>query len=130
MHGQYRSRLTPFYASEDISFDLRLMQRSDVQPLSEYDIYVEIFTSQLSPRKTVMSIVSNPDKQQTVEGADIIRYSDHFVLNLHPEFLKYFPTGVLTLSVRYRSEKFMITNVLKTERFLNDTPANSDLVVD
>ena len=130
MHGQYRSRLTPFYASEDISFDLRLMQRSEEQVLSEYDIYVEIFTSQLSPRKTVMSVVSNPDNQKNVDGADIVRYSDHFVLNLHPEFLRYFPTGVLTLSIRYRSEKAMITNVLTTEKFLNDTPANSDLVVD
>lgn len=130
MHGQYRSRLTPFYASEDISFDLRLMQRSEEQVLSEYDIYVEIFTSQLSPRKTVMSVVSNPDNQNNVDGADIVRYSDHFVLNLHPEFLRHFPTGVLTLSIRYRSEKSMITNVLTTEKFLNDTPANSDLVVD
>lgn len=130
MHGQYRSRLTPFYASEDISFDLRLMQRSEEQVLSEYDIYVEIFTSQLSPRKTVMSVISNPDNQNNVDGADIVRYSDHFVLNLHPEFLRHFPTGVLTLSIRYRSEKSMITNVLTTEKFLNDTPANSDLVVD
>lgn len=130
MHGQYRSRLTPFYASEDISFDLRLMQRAEVQKLSEYDIYVEIFTSQLSPRKTVMSVVSNPDNQKDIEGADIVRYSDHFVLNLHPVFLKVFPTGVLTLAIRYRSENSMITNVLTTERFLNDTPANSDLVVD
>lgn len=130
MHGQYRSRLTPFYASEDISFDLRLMQRAEVQKLSEYDIYVEIFTSQLSPRKTVMSVVSNPDNQKDIEGADIVRYSDHFVLNLHPTFLQVFPTGVLTLAIRYRSESSMITNVLTTERFLNDTPANSDLVVD
>ena len=45
MHGQYRSRLTPFYASEDISFDLRLMQRAEVQKLSEYDIYVEILAT-------------------------------------------------------------------------------------
>lgn len=130
MHGQYRSRLTPFYASEDISFDLRLMQRAEVQKLSEYDIYVEIFTSQLSPRKTVMSVVSNPDNQKDIEGADIVRYSDHFVLNLHPTLLQSFPTGVLTLAIRYRSENSMITNVLTTERFLNDTPANSDLVVD
>lgn len=130
MHGQYRSRLTPFYASEDISFDLRLMQRAEVQKLSEYDIYVEIFTSQLSPRKTVMSVVSNPDNQKDIEGADIVRYSDHFVLNLHPTLLQAFPTGVLTLAIRYRSENSMITNVLTTERFLNDTPANSDLVVD
>lgn len=130
MHGQYRSRLTPFYASEDISFDLRLMQRAEAQKLSEYDIYVEIFTSQLSPRKTVMSVVSNPDNQKDIEGADIIRYSDHFVLNLHPILLRVFPTGVLTLAIRYRSENSMITNVLTTERFLNDTPANSDLVVD
>lgn len=130
MHGQYRSRLTPFYASEDISFDLRLMQRAEVQKLSEYDIYVEIFTSQLSPRKTVMSVVSNPDNQKDIEGADIVRYSDHFVLNLHSTLLQVFPTGVLTLAIRYRSESSMITNVLTTERFLNDTPANSDLVVD
>ena len=130
MHGQYRSRLTPFYASEDIFFDLHLMQRAEAQKLSEYDIYVEIFTSQLSPRKTVMSVVSNPDNQKDIEGADIVRYSDHFVLNLHPAFLKVFPTGVLTLAIRYRSENSMITNVLTTERFLNDTPANSDLVVD
>lgn len=130
MHGQYRSRLTPFYASEDISFDLRLMQRAEVQKLSEYDIYVEIFTSQLSPRKTVMSVVSNPDNQKDIEGADIVRYSDRFVLNLHPTLLQVFPTGVLTLAIRYRSESSMITNVLTTERFLNDTPANSDLVVD
>lgn len=130
MHGQYRSRLTPFYASEDISFDLRLMQRAEVQKLSEYDIYVEIFTSQLSPRKTVMSVVSNPDNQKDIEGADIVRYSDHFVLNLHPTLLQVFPSGVLTLAIRYRSENSMITNVLITERFLNDTPANSDLVVD
>lgn len=130
MHGQYRSRLTPFYASEDISFDLRLMQRAEVQKLSEYDIYVEIFTSQLSPRKTVMSVVSNPDNQKDIEGADIVRYSDHFVLNLNPTLLQVFPTGVLTLAIRYRSESSMITNVLTTERFLNDTPANSDLVVD
>lgn len=130
MHGQYRSRLTPFYASEDISFDLRLMQRAEVQKLSEYDIYVEIFTSQLSPRKTVMSVVSNPDNQKDIEGADIVRYSDHFVLNLRPTLLQVFPTGVLTLVIRYRSENSMITNVLTTERFLNDTPANSDLVVD
>lgn len=130
MHGQYRSRLTPFYASEDISFDLRLMQRAEAQKLSEYDIYVEIFTSQLSSRKTVMSVVSNPDNQKDIEGADIVRYSDHFVLNLHPTLLQVFPTGVLTLAIRYRSESSMITNVLTTERFLNDTPANSDLVVD
>lgn len=130
MHGQYRSRLTPFYASEDIFFDLRLMQRAEVQKLSEYDIYVEIFTSQLSPRKTVMSVVSNPDNQKDIEGADIVRYSDHFVLSLHPTLLQVFPTGVLTLAIRYRSENSMITNVLTTERFLNDTPANSDLVVD
>jgi len=130
MHGQYRSRLTPFYASEDISFDLRLMQRAEAQKLSEYDIYVEIFTSQLSLRKTVMSVVSNPDNQKDIEGADIIRYPDHFVLNLHPALLKVFPTGVLTLAIRYRSENSMITNVLTTEKFLNDTPANSDLVVD
>lgn len=130
MHGQYRSRLTPFYASEDISFDLRLMQRAEVQKLSEYDIYVEIFTSQLSPRKTVMSVVSNPDNQKDIEGADIVRHSDHFVLNLHPTLLQVLPTGVLTLAIRYRSESSMITNVLTTERFLNDTPANSDLVVD
>ena len=100
------------------------------QDLLKYDIYVEIFTSQLSPRKTVMSVVSNPDNQNNVDGADIVRYSDNFVLNLHPEFLRHFPTGVLTLSIRYRSEKSMITNVLTTEKFLNDTPANSDLVVD
>lgn len=109
---------------------MRLMQRAEVQKLSEYDIYVEIFTSQLSPRKTVMSVVSNPDNQKDIEGADIVRYSDHFVLNLHSTLLQVFPTGVLTLAIRYRSESSMITNVLTTERFLNDTPANSDLVVD
>lgn len=87
--------------------------------------------SQVSfPRKTVMSVVSNPDNQKDIEGADIVRYSDHFVLNLHPTLLQVFPTGVLTLAIRYRSENSMITNVLTTERFLNDTPANSDLVVD
>lgn len=128
MHGQYRSRLTPFYSSEDISFDLRLMQQEKVQDISEIDIQVIVFTSQLSPRKSVYSIVSNPESQPTVEGANIVRYDDHFILNLRPEFLADFPTGVLTLSIRYKMNLSLITNVITTEKFLNDSPSNTDLL--
>lgn len=130
MNSQYNSKITPLFASEDLAFDLQLMQRGNVQKLSGYDILVEVYTCQLSPRKSVMSIISDPSLQKDTVGAEVIRYSSHFILRLKPEFLKCLPTGVLTFSIRYRTDKMVITNVITTGRFLNDCPANSDLLVE
>lgn len=118
MQGRYKSRITPFYASEDLSFNLRLMQNSQVQPLDGVDISVEVFTGQMTPRKSVVSLGS--EESPVVEGAEIVRYEDHFVLSLKPAFLKELSTGVLMFMIRYKVDRSIITNLIRTEKFVND----------
>ncbi len=118
MQGRYKSRITPFYASEDLSFNFRLMQGSEVQSLEGVDISIEVFTGQITPRKSVVSLVS--EESPVVEGAEIARYEDHFVLNLKPSFLKDLSTGVLMFMIRYKVDLSIISNLIRSEKFVND----------
>lgn len=122
MQGQYTSRRAPFYASEDISFEFQLKRGSEVIDLSDVNIGIEIYTSQLSPRRFAMSFAKKDD-YITTPGVVMDRYTSLAVLNLAPSFLKSLPSGVLTVVLRYHLPNGkVVTNKIPTERFINDLP--------
>lgn len=121
MKNNYSSRFTPFYASEDLKFAFSLMKGAEVQDLSEVDIILEVYTSQLSPRRFAASFYLQPDRV-TTEGVVIKRAVDGFKVSLRPAFLKTLPSGVLTFVIRYNTFWGKISNKIVTERFVNDMP--------
>lgn len=128
MKGNYTSRFTPFYASEDLKFGFVLKKGPDVQNLSEVDIILEVYTSQLSPRRFAASFYLEPDRV-TTEGVTFYRESDHFEVMLRSSFLKTLPTGVLTFVFRYNTFRGKISNKVVTERFVNDMPVIEEFPV-
>lgn len=125
MKAQYISRLTPFFASENISFELQLKKGSEIQDISGVDIGVELYTSQLSPRIFARSFAADPS-QVTTPGVSFVRYPSLYILHLAPSLLSTLPTGVLTLVLRYYMEDgSVVTNKITTERFVNDMPVES-----
>lgn len=123
MQASYISRQTPIFASEVNSFRMELVLEDEVQSLIGVDIAVTVFTGQLSPRLLILSKYQDwVDGKEQNEDAYIARDTKNFTVVMAPEFLKNLPTGILTLSVTYAKDKMRVTNVIVTEKFINDLP--------
>lgn len=121
MKGSYMSPPTPLFASETNMFRMELVLGSTVQSLEEIDIDVVVYTAQMSPRMHVKSIYAEWISGQTqAEEAYISRTSDSFTLVLTPAFLEQLPTGILTFAVTYTKGRMRVTNVMATEKFINN----------
>lgn len=127
MNARSVSVPNPIYASQSVAFLMTLMFQSQKVLLQDYDISVEVYTSQMSPRKSVQ--LSKSEAEHSDATVLLKRWGDQWGVQFEPDWLKDFPTGVLTLTCRYRSDRNAITNVVKVGKFINDYPANSDKVV-
>ena len=101
------------------AWEFKLMHGQDVLSLENVDIVVEVYTSQLSPRLHVYSIVSN-DANTPVsdDGGEIRRNRGSWTLILSPSFLTKLDVGVLTFRVLYTSDKFSCVNVITSGRLV------------
>lgn len=101
------------------AWEFKLMHGQDVLSLDNVDIVVEVYTSQLSPRLHVYSIVSN-DANTPVsdDGGEIRRNRGSWTLILSPSFLTKLDVGVLTFRVLYTADKFSCVNVITSGRLV------------
>lgn len=127
MQESYISHQNPLFASADNAFRFELVLGDEIQAINGLDIAVTVYTSQLSPRlQVVSSSVTTPNDSNELPSeptAYITRYDDHFIFVMTPEFQQELPTGILTFSIAYSKENFRVTNVIQTEKFINDLPA-------
>lgn len=125
MHNdRHISRDKVYYASETIILDLRLRKRAEMRDLSNVDIVLEFTTGQLGPRRFAGSLHEKAGLQTTT-GVRIYRYTDHYAVQLQPEFLQTLYTGFLTITARYHTPQGDITNRIPLHRFINDMPVET-----
>lgn len=118
----YLSDLGTFHREDKLVFELTFMNGESVASISNTDIEVTIFTSQLSPRKHVTSYV-RPGEDASLQipsdaGGSITRYSDHWVLELGPEILSDLDRGVLMLKILYIGDTYRTTSMIRTSKFI------------